>query len=100
MYLCHVPGKDVHEFVPDAQSRLCDNHMPAKESEKPAHKRYQAFLTTLEPKHRISDAVFKQIAAVRNNSMVGYWSLQKRREFLNDLTITDRTITQFLRQCP
>jgi hypothetical protein len=26
--------------------------------------------------------------------------LQKCREFLNDPTITDRTITQFIRQCP
>jgi hypothetical protein len=32
--------------------------------------------------------------------MVGHWGLQKCREFLNDPTITDRTITQFIRQCP
>ena len=25
----HVPEKEVHQFVPDALSRLCDNHMPA-----------------------------------------------------------------------
>ncbi len=31
---CHVPGKEIHQFVLDALSRLCDNHMPAKESEK------------------------------------------------------------------
>jgi hypothetical protein len=47
----------------------------------------------------IPDAVFKQIAAV-HNSLVGHWGLQKCREFLNDSTITDRTITQFIRQCP
>ncbi len=56
-------------------------------------------LVTLEPKHRISDTGFKQIAAV-HNSMVGHWGLQKCREFLKDPTITDRTITQFIRQCP
>jgi hypothetical protein len=39
-HLCHVPGKEVHQFVPVALSRLCDNHMPAKESEKPAPLRY------------------------------------------------------------
>ena len=31
-YLCHVPGKEVHQFVPYALSRLCDNHMPAKKA--------------------------------------------------------------------
>ena len=38
-YLCHVPGKEVHQFVPDALSRLCENHMLSNESEKLAHKR-------------------------------------------------------------
>ena len=32
-YLCHVPGKEVHQFV---LSRLCENHMLSNESEKPA----------------------------------------------------------------
>ena len=73
--------------------------MLSNESEKPAHKRHQALLASIEPKHRIPDAVFKQIAAL-HNSMVGHWGLQKCREFLNDPTITDRTIIQFIRQCP
>jgi len=42
-YLCHVPGKEVHQFVPDTLSSLCDNHMPEKESDKPAHKWHHAF---------------------------------------------------------
>ena len=42
---------------------------------------------------------FKQTAKV-HNSMVGHWGLQKCRERLNDPTITDRTITQFIRQYP
>ena len=50
--------------------------MPVKESEKPAHKRHQAILATLEPKHRIPDAIFRQIAAV-HNSLVGHWGLEK-----------------------
>ena len=62
-YLCHVPGKEVHPFAPDALSRLCENHMLSNESEKPAHKRHQAFLASIEPIHRIPNAVFKQIAA-------------------------------------
>jgi len=97
-HLCHVPRKEVHQFVPDALSRLCDNHMPAKESEKPPHSRHQAFLASIEPKHRIPDTAFKQIANV-HNSMVGHWGLQKCRERLNDTTIIDRTITQRIRQC-
>ena len=32
--------------------------------------------------------------------MVGHWDLQKCRERLNDPTIIDRTITQFIRRCP
>ena len=97
-YLCRVPGKEVHQFVPDAVSRLCENHMLSNENEKPVHKRHQAFLASIEPKHRIPDAVFKQIAAV-HNSMVGHWGLQNCKEFLNDPTIANRTITQFIHQC-
>jgi hypothetical protein len=37
---------------------------------------------------------------VIHNSIVGHLGLQKCREFLNDPTITDRTITQFIRQRP
>ena len=29
-HLMHVPGKEVHQFVPDALSRLCENNMPPK----------------------------------------------------------------------
>jgi hypothetical protein len=46
---CRVPG--------DALSRLCNNHMPAKENKKPAHKRHQAFMVTIETKHRIPEAI-------------------------------------------
>jgi len=58
-YQCHVPRKEVHQFIPDALSRLCEYHMLSNESEKPAHKQHQAFLAFIEPKHRIPDAVFK-----------------------------------------
>jgi hypothetical protein len=65
VHLCHVPEEEVHQFVPDALSRLYDNHMPTKDSEKTAHTLHPAFL---------ADAVFKQIATV-HNSMVGDWGL-------------------------
>ena len=60
-YLCHVPGKEVHRFVPDALSRLCENLMRSNESEKSAHKRHQAFLASIEPKHRIPDAILSKL---------------------------------------
>jgi hypothetical protein len=44
---------------------LYDNHVPAKDSEKPAHKRRQAFLATLD-----TNAIFKQLAAVHNSMLV------------------------------
>jgi len=58
-YLCHVPGKEVHHFIPDALLRLCKNHMLSNESEKPANKRHQAFLASIEPKRRISDTLLR-----------------------------------------
>ena len=58
-YLCHVPGTEVHQFVPDALSRLCENHMLSNENETPAHKRHMAFLASIEPKHRISDTLLR-----------------------------------------
>ena len=32
--------------------------------------------------------------------MLGHWGLQKCKEYLYDPIITERTITQFIRQCP
>ena len=29
-YLCHAPGKEVHQQIPDALSQLCENNMPPK----------------------------------------------------------------------
>ena len=29
-HLYHVPGKEVHQQIPDALSRLCENNMPLK----------------------------------------------------------------------
>ncbi len=48
-YLCHVSGKEVHQYVPDALLRLCENPRLSNESEKPAHKWHQAFLASIDP---------------------------------------------------
>ena len=58
-YLCHVPEKEVHQYVPDALLRLCENHMHSNESETPTDKRHQAFLASIEPKHRISNTLLR-----------------------------------------
>ena len=70
-HLYHVPGKEVHQGVPDALSRLCENHMPAKQE--PERKQGRtATLQALQPKQHISNEVYDKIAAVHNSS-VGHW---------------------------
>ena len=56
-------------------------------------------LSALQPRQAIPEEEFRRIAKVHNSS-VGHWghALTKRR--LNDLSVTDRTITEFIRQCP
>ena len=90
-HLCHVPGKEVHQGVPDALSRLCENHMPVKTT--------TATLSALQPKQHLSDEVYDKIAAVHNSS-VGHWGQAKCRAKLNDPSVTDRMINTFIRQYP
>ena len=97
-HLCHVPGKEVHQGVPDALSRLCENHMPAKpESEKKQGR--TATLSALQPKQHLSNEVYDKIAAVHNSS-VGHWGHAKCKLRLNDPSVSDRMISTFIRQCP
>ena len=77
-YLCHVPGKEVHQGVPDALPRLCDNHMPVKQDNRETVERPQ-HLSALQVKQEISDEKYKRIATVHNSNM-GHWghALTKR----------------------
>ena len=93
-HLCHVPGKEDHQGVPDALSRLCENHMPAK----PEQVR-TATLSALQPKQHLSNEVYDKIAAVHNSS-VGHWGHAKCKLRLNDPSVSDRMISTFIRQCP
>ena len=97
-YLCHVPGKEVNQGVPDALSRLCENMMPARQDKEDRQQR-AVTLSVLQPRQTIPEDKFRRIAKVQNSS-VGHWghALTKRR--LNDLSVTDRMITEFIRQCP
>ena len=61
-YLCHVPGKEVHQGVPDALSRLCENHMAKKDRKG----------KDSDPVGPATKAAYHKIAAVHNSS-VGHW---------------------------
>ena len=95
-HLCHVPGKEVHQGVPDALSRLCENHMP---NGKEAKVEKIATLSALQPIQKIPDDVYAKIAAVHNSS-VDHWGQAKCKSILNDPTVSDRMISTFIRQCP
>ena len=68
----HVPGKEVHQYVPDALSRLCENNMPPKTTVASSS---HGILAAMEPTFHIPDAIFRVIAKV-HNSAVGHHGLQ------------------------
>ena len=83
--------------MPDTLSRLCENMMPARHDKE--ERRQQAVtLSALQPRHAIPEDKFEQIARMHNSSL-DHWghALTKRR--LNDLSVTDRMITEFIRHC-
>ena len=87
-HLCHVPGKEVHQAVPDALSRLCDNHMTYYTAKKPAAivaPAHSATLAALQPVQRIPQAACQQLARV-HNSTVGHWGLTICKRRLDDAT--------------
>ena len=93
-HLYHVPGKEVHQQIPDALSRLCENNMP------PKHVNPVGQLSSLQlevgsslysnslaeqplppqpgvaqpaiapPKNRIAKPIYKKIAKVHNSMKV------------------------------
>ena len=97
-YLCHVPGKEVHQGVPDALSRLCENYMPIKPVQA-GQQGSPVILAALQPKQSLPDKVYDKIAAVHNSSK-GHGGQRLTRKRLDDPSITDRMISQFIRQCP
>ena len=97
-YLCHVPGKEVHQGVPDALSRLCENYMPVKPVQA-GQQGSPVILAALQPKQLLPDKVYDKIAAVHNSSK-GHWGQRLTRKRLNEPSITDRMISQLIRQCP
>jgi hypothetical protein len=111
-HLYHVPGKEVHQFVPDALSRLCENNMPARlepvdDIPGPEIRLPRQNLTggsvihvgALQTKLHIPKDIYCKIAAVHNSSM-GHWGLALCKKKLKGQEVPDRMITQFIRQCP
>jgi len=80
--------------VPDALSRLRENHMPKK---KEIGKEKTAILSALQPKQHIPEEVYVKIAVVHNSS-VEHWGQAKCKRTLNDPSITDRMISTFIQQ--
>ena len=98
-HLMHVPGKEVHQFVPDALFRLCENNMPPKVLARGVSS--AMLLAALEPSFHIPSKIFNVISEV-HNTKVGHHGLHMCKKRLKDKghVITDRMITQFIRQCP
>ena len=66
-HLIHVPGKEVHEFVPDALSRLCENNIPPKVV--PVVASLAMLLAALEPTFHIPSKIFNVISEVHNTEV-------------------------------
>ena len=56
-HLMHVPGKEVHQYVPDALSRLCENNMPPKTVVASSS---HGILAAIEPTFHIPNPVSEQ----------------------------------------
>ena len=98
--LYHVPGKDEHQFVPDALSRLCANNIP------PPPTLAEQSIVALIPMMVLPDEVSARLKKV-HNSKVGHWGFDICRRRLEEdqprrgeRGITDRMIKEFIRQCP
>jgi len=63
----HVPGKEVHQFVPDALSRLCENNMAAVASSS------NGILAVMEPTFHIPNAIFRATGGVHNSEAGQSW---------------------------
>jgi hypothetical protein len=88
-------GKEVHQEVPDALSRICENHMPANQVMED-HEGRPVTLSALQPKQSIPDEIYDKIAAVYSSSM-DHWGQRLTRKRINNPSITDQMNGQFIR---
>ena len=79
----HVPDKEVHQFVPDALSHLCENKMPPKGLAREVSS--AMLLAALESSFHIPSKIFNVISEV-HNTKVGHHGLHMCK---NDSKIKD-----------
>ena len=53
----------------------------------------------MQTKQVIPEEQYRRIAAVHNSNL-GHWGLAMTKKRLNDPSVTDRMISEFIRQCP
>ena len=90
-----MPGKEEHQFVPDALSRLCVNNVPTVTS---------SMIVALRPVMILPPDIRDRLARV-HNPKVGHWGLdigkrriRERRNRQGGRDITDCMISEFIRQ--
>ena len=104
--LFHVAGKEEHQFIPDALSRLCVNHIP------PPPTLADMSIVALRPVMKLPQDVYDRIADI-HNSLRGHVGLNLCKHRFKEIreqrikdglaseeAIPDRMIKEFLRQCP
>jgi transposase InsO family protein len=94
--LCHVPGKEEHQFVPDA----CVNNVP------PPPTVASCMIISLRPVMQLPPDIRDRLTRV-HNSKVGHWGpdicmrrIREQHRLQGGRDITDRMMSEFIQQCP
>ena len=85
--LYHVPGKEEHQFVPDALSRLCMNNIP------PPPTLVEQSVVALVPMMILPLEVSERLKKVHNSKM-GHWGLVLGKKLV---TTSCRRCKQYIR---
>ena len=103
--LYHVLGKEKHQFVPDALSRLCENHIP------PPPTLVERSIVA-RPVIEVPQDIYDRLCRI-HNSHIGHAELKVckrrprrihkrrlKRHLEPEARKPDRMISEFIRQCP
>ena len=101
--LYHVAGKEEHQFVPDALSRLCVNHVPPPPTF--ADKSIVALRSVMDLPQEVYDRLTDVHNSLRGHVGLELCKCKIRKQRVEDnlepaAVIPDRMISEFLRQCP
>ena len=75
--LYHVAGREEHQYVPDALSRLCVNNNP------PPPAASNQMLMVLQPTVHLDNQTYDLIKSV-HNKQIGHWGLKICQKLLRD----------------